>query len=483
MRLYLIVAKEMIRYNVRFKKLIGKILKSIFREYDIRGIFKKELNEQTVKLIGYFLGLKVARFGGIVALGYDARSHSPILCDWLMSGFNKAGCKVLNMGLVATPVNYFSNYQEWDGKIPNASVMITGSHNPSEYNGFKITIDKKPFFGEDIYALGEEVIKNSDLTIKDNTTCSKIDAKSRYIDYLVEEFTHLKGFDKEFVYDCGNGVAGVVAPQIFERLGFKCKGLFVEPDGTFPNHHPDPTVEKNLIDIKKELEGKFEYGFAYDGDADRIAFLTKKNNVKGDIMAILFSQNMDNPTVVGEVKCSGVMYDTINEYGKAYMYKTGHSNLKVKIAEVNADFAAEVSGHLFFNDRYFGYDDAIYATLRMIELVKNGLNVDEQIAKLPKVYSTEEIKVKTTEDEKFELVEKVKELLKNPPSNFPKIKEIIEVDGIRVVFEEGWGLVRASNTTPVLVTRFESTCKDKAKLYEEKLNELIEKAKESNYEL
>lgn len=454
-------------------------MQSIFREYDIRGIYEKELNEQTVKLIGYFLGLHVKQAGGVVALGYDARSHSPVLCDYLTSGFNKAGCEVLNMGLVATPVNYFANYQEFDGISTNASVMITGSHNPSEYNGFKITINKKPFFGEDIYALGREIEKNIDFIVEDDITCKMIDAKDRYIDFLVKEFEHLKGFDKPFVYDCGNGVAGVVAPQIFERLGFICKALFVEPDGTFPNHHPDPTVEKNLIDIKKELKGEFDYGFAYDGDADRIAFLTKENNVKGDIMAILFSEAMENPTVVGEVKCSQVMYDTINEYGKAYMYKTGHSNLKVKIAEVNADFAAEVSGHLFFNDRYFGYDDAVYATLRMIELIKNGLDVDKRIAALPIVYSTEEIKVETTDSEKFLLIDKVKTLLQNPPSNFPHIKEIVDVDGVRVIFDEGWGLVRASNTTPVLVTRFESTSQESAKEYEKKLNQLIQKAKES----
>ncbi len=453
-------------------------MNGIFREYDIRGIYEKELNEQTTKLIGYFLGLHVKRLGGVVAIGYDARSHSPVLCDYLSSGFNKAGCEILNMGLVATPVNYFANFQEFDGVSPNGSVMITGSHNPSEYNGFKMTIDKKPFFGEDIYALGREIIANLDLSIENSSTCRAINAKQRYINFLVKEFEHLKGFEKSFVYDCGNGVAGVVAPEIFERLGFTCRALFVEPDGEFPNHHPDPTVEKNLIDIKRELKGEFEYGFAYDGDADRIAFLTKKNNVKGDIMAILFSEAMDNPTVVGEVKCSQVMYDTINEYGKAYMYKTGHSNLKVKIAELNADFAAEVSGHLFFNDRYFGYDDALYATLRMIELIKNGLRIDERIAQLPKVYSTEEIKVETTDEEKFVLVKRVKELLKNPPSDFPHIKEIIDVDGVRVIFDEGWGLVRASNTTPVLVTRFESTSEARAKEYEERLNELILKAKE-----
>lgn len=452
-------------------------MKTIFREYDIRGIYEKELNEQTVKLIGYFLGKQIAKVGKTVAIGYDARSHSPILCEYLTSGLNKAGCKVLTMGLVATPVNYFSNFQEFDGVTPNASIMITGSHNPSEYNGFKITIDKKPFFGEDIYALGREIMQNYNMEIEDDLSSTFINAKERYIAYLVKEFEHLKGFNQPFVYDCGNGVAGVVVQDVFKALNFTCKGLYTDPDGTFPNHHPDPTVEKNLKDIKKELEGDYALGFAYDGDADRIAFLTKHNNVKGDIMAILFSSAMKNPTVIGEVKCSQVMYDEISKRGKAIMYKTGHSNLKVMIAKTNADFAAEVSGHLFFNDRYFGYDDAIYATLRMIEMVKNGLDVDAEIAKLPVVYSTEELKVETNENDKFPLVEKVKELLKNPPKDFPAIKEIVDVDGVRVIFNDGWGLVRASNTTPVLVTRFESTNADNAKLYEKKLNELIACAK------
>lgn len=451
---------------------------SIFREYDIRGIYEKELNEKTTKVIGYFLGKIVKKLGGIVAIGYDARSHSPILCEFLTSGFNSAGCTVLDMGLVATPVNYFSNYQDFDGLRTHASVMITGSHNPSEYNGFKITINKKPFFGEDIYALGKIVTANLKMEIKDNQKSIKIDAKNRYIDFLIQEFGHLKGFDKKFVIDCGNGVAGTVIIDIFDRLGFDYKALFVEPDGSFPNHHPDPTVEENLIDIKKELHSDCLYGFAYDGDADRLAFLTQKHNVKGDIMAILYSSKMKNPVVIGEVKCSQIMYDIINSYGKAVMYKTGHSNLKVKIAELNADFAAEVSGHLFFNDRYFGYDDALYATLRMIELIKEGLKVDEQIEALPKVYSTEEIKVQTTESEKFALIEKIKALLKNPSKDFPSIIDIITIDGVRVVFEEGWGLVRASNTTPILVTRFESTDAKKTKLYEEKMNALIVTAKE-----
>ncbi len=450
---------------------------SIYREYDIRGIYEKELNEQSVVRIGKALADKID--GEYVAVGYDARSHSPILFEYLTKGLNAGGKTVLDMGLVPTPVNYFTNYQEWDGITPAASVMITGSHNPSEYNGFKITMDKAPFFGEDIYALGRECA-TMEMPEAVERKVIKIDALTRYIDFLVNEFQHLKGMDTRIVYDCGNGVAGVVTEDIFKALEFKAKGLYVEPDGTFPNHHPDPSVEHNLEDVKRLLEKEGDIAFAYDGDADRIAVLTHKNNIKGDMMALLFAMKMENPTVVGEVKCSQVMYDELERRGaKAIMYKTGHSNLKVKMKELNADLACEVSGHVFFKNRYFGYDDAIYATLRMLELVHEGVDLDAELAKLPKVFSTEEIKVETTEEEKFQLMDKIKELLQNPPADFPKIKDIIDVDGVRINFENGWGLVRASNTTPVLVTRFESVDADEAKRYEEKINELIAKAKES----
>jgi phosphomannomutase/phosphoglucomutase len=416
--------------------------------------------------------------GEYVAVGYDARSHSPVLFEYLVAGLNAGGKKVLGMGLVPTPVNYFCNYNEFNGIEASASVMITGSHNPSEYNGFKITVDKAPFFGEDIYALGREceamVMPNA--VPRDAT---KINAVERYVDYMVNEFQHLKGMDTRIVYDCGNGVAGVVTEKIFPRLNLHAKGLYIEPDGTFPNHHPDPSVEANLKDVKALLEKEGDIAFAYDGDADRIAVLTHKNNIKGDMMALLYSMKMDKPTVVGEVKCSQVMYDELERRGaKAIMYKTGHSNLKVKMKKVNADLACEVSGHVFFKNRYFGYDDAIYATLRMLELVHDGIDLDAELAKLPKVYSTEEIKVETTEAEKFKIIDKVKELLENPPADFPKIKDIIDVDGVRVIFENGWGLVRASNTTPVLVTRFESTSQEDAKVYENSVNALIQKAKD-----
>ncbi len=456
------------------------IKKTIFREYDIRGIFKKELNEQSVKLIGYFLGKKIKDLGGVVSIGYDARTHSPILRNYLASGLNYAGCKVLDMGMVATPVNYFSNYVQPKNikEQINASLMITGSHNPSEYNGFKITLDKAPFFGEDIYALGDEIITNADMKIPDNSECIKIESKKQYIDYMVENFSHLKGFDKRIVIDGGNGVVGTVITDIFDALELNYKGIYLEPDGTFPNHHPDPSVESNLVDIKSLLEKEGDIAFAYDGDADRIAVLTHKHNIKGDQMALLYAMKMDNPTVIGEVKCSQVMYDELERRGaKVIMYKTGHSNLKVKMRETNAELACEVSGHIFFKHRYFGYDDAIYATLRMLELLQDGIDLDKELEALPKVYSTEEIKVETTDEEKFALIDSVKKLLENPPSYFPKIVDIVDVDGVRINFEKGWGLVRASNTTPVLVTRFESTDEELVKVYENEVNRLILEAK------
>ena len=459
------------------------INETIFREYDIRGIVPEELNEQTIKLLGFFFGLEVqkqTKRGANVVVGYDARTHSPQLFGYLTSGLNKAGCNVLGMGMVATGVNYFATYQEFDGVKPDGSIMITGSHNPSQYNGFKMTIDHKPFFADDIYLLGDDMIANQNISIPTDETYTKIDVKSLYIDWMVKEFDHLKGMKQKFMIDCGNGVADTVLTDILDRLELNYDGLYCKPDGTFPNHHPDPSEEKNLKDLIDGLKGDYEYGFAYDGDADRIAFLTKKHNVKGDILAILFASTMDSPTVIGEVKCTQVMYDIINNNGgEAIMYKTGHSNLKVKIQETNASFAAEVSGHIFFNDRYFGFDDAIYATFRILELIYDGMDIDKQIDALPKTYSTEEIKVETTEEEKFPLVEKIKVMLQNPPKDFPKILDIIDVDGVRVIFEDGWGLVRASNTTPVLVTRFESTNEQKAKLYESKLNQLIKEAKES----
>ncbi len=452
-------------------------MKSIFREYDIRGIFEKELNRQSVTNIGYRLAQETKkRVHGAqyIAVGYDARTHSPTLLSWLSSGINHAGLEVLDMGLVPTPVNYFSNYCEFEGKRSDASIMITGSHNPPEYNGFKITIDKQPFFGEDIYALGALI--DSDIKqLPDNDKTIAVDAKQRYIDYIVEQFAHLKLQDQSFVFDCGNGAAGVVLDAILTRLNISAEVLYEDPDGTFPNHHPDPSDAKNLLDIKEELSsGEYTLGFAYDGDADRIAVLSQKYNFKGDMLAVMFAKNIKDPVVVGEVKCSQVMYDAINAIGSAHMYKTGHSNLKVKIKELDASLAAEVSGHLFFNDRYFGFDDAIYATMRTLELVDAGFDLDSEYEALPSVYVTDEINIETTEEKKFDIIEGLKQKLQNPPEGFPPPKEVVAVDGVRVIFEQGWGLVRASNTTPKLVTRFEAKSKQAAKAYQKALMDLLQ---------
>jgi len=448
-------------------------MKEIFREYDIRGIFEKELSPEVVKLIGYFLGKKIKKIGNIVSIGYDARTHSPVLFNHLTSGLNMAKVKVLDMGMVATPINYFSNYQSFDGITTSASIMITGSHNPPEYNGFKITLDKKPFFSDDIYALRDEVLDNIDLVIDDDNSSTKIDVKSLYIDFMIKEFSFLKNLDKNIVIDCGNGVAGVAILDIFNGLNLKYKDLYSIPDGTFPNHHPDPSDEENLIDLKKEMS-KIDnvIGFAYDGDADRIAVLTSTNNIKGDILAILFARRMKNPIVIGEVKCSSLMYKEIDKIGKSIMYKTGHSNLKVKILETNASLAAEVSGHIFFNDRYFGYDDALYTTLRVLEMIYNGANLDDEISKLENIYSTNEIKIESTEKEKFKIIERIKIKL-NEKNKLPKIESIIDIDGVRINFKNGWGLVRASNTTPVLVTRFEANNESDLLLYQESIINLI----------
>ncbi|GHV07207.1 phosphomannomutase [Campylobacterota bacterium] len=451
-------------------------MQSIYREYDIRGIFGEELVSSRIKTLGYALGLEIGK-GKTVAIGYDARTHSTTLFGWLASGFNYAGLTVLKIGMCPTPVSYFAGFQEFDGKKPDMTVMITGSHNPPEYNGFKVTINNEPFFGEQIYALGRKI--EADMkSIGDNENAIEIDAVERYIAYQTNQFAHLKGLKTPLIFDCGNGVAAITLAPILKNLSIDATLLFSEPDGTFPNHHPDPSEEENLEMLKEEMKTHGQkYGFAYDGDADRIAMLSAKNNFKGDILSIFLARGIENPVVIGEVKCSQVMYDEINKIGKAIMYKTGHSNLKVKIKETGASFAAEVSGHIFFNHRYFGFDDAVYASFRLIELIKDGFDFDAEFAKLPKVFSTDELKVKTTEEEKFKIIDRLKIALKTPPADLPKIREIIDIDGVRVIFENGWGLVRASNTTPVLVTRFEATSEADLKAIQTSLTALLDKVK------
>ncbi|BDB63835.1 phosphomannomutase [Helicobacter cinaedi] len=467
-------------------------MQHIFREYDIRGIFEKDLTKQVVFSIGALLGKHILDLALTpkVHIGYDARTHSPKLFEWLSLGFESVGVEVFNLGLVPTPVAYFAAFNTIDSITCPHSVMITGSHNPPQYNGFKITINRAPFYGEQIRALGAKlahILPHISLPKDTNSPqIVQINAKEAYIHYLSEHFAHLKDFPYPVVYDCGNGVAGVAITQILENLNIRYTPLFFEPDGTFPNHHPDPSEEENLTQLKAKMaQEEIPIGIAFDGDADRLALLTSDYHYKGDELAILFAREMKarflSPIVIGEVKCSQVMYDEINKIGKAVMYKTGHSNLKVKLKELNAHLAAEMSGHLFFNDRYFGYDDAIYASLRALELFLHysPSEMEAFMHSLPRLYSTDEEKIHTTEEQKFALINALKSALQSPPSDFLHIKDIIDIDGLRVIFDNGWGLIRASNTTPVLVTRFEATSQNECESYKNHLLTLLKKVQDS----
>lgn len=460
------------------------INKTIFRQYDIRGVVNDDLTYENSKLIGYFLGLTIKekiQTTPYIVVGYDVRTHSQMLFEALISGLNLSECKILNIGLVATGVNYFASFQEFfiENKTikPTASIMITGSHNAKKYNGFKITINNEPFFGEELLALYEKISKNQNIEIPNNFDFIKINAKKLYVDFMVNQFSHLKNFKTPFVVDCGNGVANTVLCEILDRLNLNYKGLHLTPDGEFPNHHPDPTNEKNLEDIKALLKDECNLGFAYDGDADRIAVLTQKYNIKGDMLALLFSKTMKNPVIIGEVTYSQNIFDELNSEAKTIMNKTGYSNLRLKLKELNADLAAEVSGHIFFNDRYYGYDDAIYATFRVLELLYKGINLDFELDKLPKVYTSSNIEIEVSEKNKFQIIKEIENKLKKVQRGFPIIKDIIKIDGLRINFEYGFALIRASNTNAVIVTKYEATTYATAMSYkvavENILNEVI----------
>ncbi|WP_069637419.1 phosphomannomutase/phosphoglucomutase [Campylobacter pinnipediorum] len=449
-------------------------LENIFREYDIRGIYEKDLNETSVKAIGYALGIKMKKLGvKNLSIGYDARLSADNLFKFLLSGINKAGgIEVFDIGLAPTPVGYFSVYADFF----DANIMITGSHNPKDYNGFKITIKKDSYFGKDLQILKQdvlEIIKNKEI-IEDNFNSKKFDILTHYIDFFIKEFSHLKDFNLAFLADCGNGAIGVTLKPILKALNLNAKILYPNPDGNFPNHHPDPSEKENIKELLSMIENKqYNLGFAFDGDGDRIAVITDKHNIKGDELAYLYTLNMKNPRVLGEVKCSQSMYDEISKIGEVFMGKTGHSNIKKMMKELNIDLAAEVSGHIFFKERYFGFDDALYAMMRVIELLQKGFDLDKELNKLPTLFSTDELKIKVDEESKFKIVESFKNSIKNNKANLPKIESIIEIDGIRIKFKDGWALVRASNTTPIIVTRFEATNENFLKEIQTKTNELL----------
>lgn len=456
---------------------------SIFREYDIRGIAGRDLSPDFAEHLGQVYAQYINQRKPVngrkhltIAVGKDCRLSSDSLTEALVRGLTSGGLDVIRLGICPTPLTYFSVFtQDLDGGI-----MVTGSHNPGDYNGFKISVGKDTIHGSQIQELrilmDQPAVRGSRLG-----ETSDFNPIPSYIDYVVKHAKPLT--KKKIVLDAGNGTASTVAPELFRRLGAEVIELYCELDGHFPNHHPDPTVPSNLKDMiavmKKE---NADIGIAFDGDSDRIGLADEKGTViYGDEMMVLFARNVlkYNPgaTVISEVKSSYRLYDDIaKKGGKPIMWKTGHSLIKSKMKETKALLAGEMSGHIFFADRYFGYDDAIYAATRVYEIACEASGpFSTLLADLEKTINTPEIRVECEEDKKFALVEGTKARLKKLGKG-----SVNDIDGIRIDFGDGWGLLRASNTQPVLVLRFES----KTQVRMDEIRTLVESAlKETAIEL
>jgi len=444
---------------------------NIFREYDIRGVVDEDITERDVMLLGRAIGTYMeAHQVKRITLGRDCRLSSPKFRDLMVEGLTSTGRQVLDVGVCPTPVLYFSvwHYEAEGG------VMITASHNPPQYNGFKVLIGKTTIFGQEIKKL-YDIIQKGEFA-KGQGRAEQKEIIAPYIDYVCQNI-HLKR-PLSLAVDGGNGTGGPVALPIMQRLGIDATPLYCEMDGTFPNHEPDPTVPKNLTELIAAVkEKKLAAGVAYDGDSDRIGVVDEKGQIiYGDMLLAIFARSIvkDNPgaTFLGEVKCSKNLFDDIrNHGGKALMWRTGHSLIKQKMLETGALLAGEMSGHMFFKHRWFGFDDGIYASLRLAELLSaTDRPLSTWLADLPPVVNTPEIRVDCADDIKFAVVDKVKGILA------PKY-EVIDVDGVRVTFPDGWGLVRASNTQPVLVLRFEAHSQKRLEEIRELVEGAIKKAK------
>ena len=446
---------------------------SIFREYDIRGIADVELLSEDIELLGLGLGTYLQRQSGSrLTLGRDCRLSSTRLRDALLRGLLASGCDVTDIGTVPTPVLYYSAHR----LKANGGVMITGSHNPAEYNGFKTVCGSGTLHGEAIQEV-LRIIQTQDFA-RGQGQADSADLVTPYVDEVASQFKLSRRV--KLIADAGNGTAGPVFHRILERIDVDASELFFEMDGHFPNHHPDPTVPSNLKHLIDEVQAKgAELGVAFDGDSDRIGAVDENGEViYGDMLMLIFGREIltrkPGATFIGEVKCSQLMYGELNRLGgRAIMYKTGHSLIKAKMKEESADLAGEMSGHMFFADRYHGYDDALYAACRLIEIVANsGRPLSAQLANFPKLVSTPEIRVETPEEIKFAVVAKV-------AAHFKAKYRTVDIDGVRVLFEHGWGLLRASNTQPVLVMRFEATTAELLATYRTEVEQALEVARKS----
>jgi len=448
----------------------------IFREYDIRGVVDKDLTTDVVRRLGQGFGTHMVKLGlKKLAVGRDGRLSSKAFSEELIQGLMSTGCDVVDIGICPTPVYYFSLFHlNKDG-----GMMVTGSHNPPEFNGFKVSVGKATIFGEEIQNLRRLIEKGEFAVGRGNL--SEIEIIRSYQNYVQENVRLNKKI--RVVIDAGNGTAGVVAGPLLRDLGSEVEEIYCEIDGRFPNHFPDPTIPKNLEDLIDRVKKiRADVGIGYDGDGDRIGVVDDMGNIIwGDQLMILFSREIlkerKGTTFVAEVKCSQTLFDDIEKHGgKAIMWKTGHSLIEEKMREEKAVLGGEMSGHIFFADRYFGYDDAIYASCRLVELLsKTSKRLSQLLDDVPKTFITPEIRVDCPDEMKFKVVERVKDDLRK---NYP----IIDVDGVRVKFNDGWGVVRASNTQPVLVLRFEAFSEKRLqeikKLIEDKVKVAIEELRD-----
>ena len=454
-------------------KSTGVLKANIFREYDIRGIAATELPDNGVGFLGQAIGTYLRRRGGKkLALGRDTRLSSPRLHEALLRGLMASGCDVTDVGIVPTPVLYYSVFH-----LPaDGGVMITGSHNPPEFNGFKVLAGTSTIYGDalqEIYRLMEA----GDLE-EGSGSVRQADAVTPYVREVSSQFHFARRI--RLVVDAGNGTGGPVMHRILEQLNTEATEMFFEMDGRFPNHHPDPTVPAYLQAlIDKVVETKADLGIAFDGDTDRIGAVDETGRiVYGDQLMILYGREIltrkPGAVFIGEVKCSQSMYDDLAARGgNPIMWKTGHSLIKAKMKEAHAELAGEMSGHMFFADRYYGFDDALYAACRLIEIVAaSGEPLSAHFAGLPKTVITPEIRFDCPDEVKFEVVKRAAEQLRSR-------YKTVEVDGARVLFPQGWGLVRASNTQPVLVMRFEASTEELLNQYRQEVEAVVAQAVES----
>ena len=431
----------------------------IFRQYDIRGVVGEDLDPEVTEAVGRAFGSRVRLDTNssppTVTVGYDNRSTSPALAEGLVSGIRSAGVDVLDVGTVPTPVLYWSEVTLG----ADAGVQITGSHNPPEWNGIKMTHGGSSLYGDAIQDLLRS-IQASNFT-SGSGGYERLTVLDRYVDDISGRFN--LGRPMRVVVDCGNGTGSLLAVRLLEAIGVEVTPLFCESDPTFPNHHPDPTVDENLIDLIRTVEsGNHDLGVAFDGDADRIGAVDDRGRIiRGDILLLLFGLDLlkkrgPGQKVIFDVKCSQVLPELFEEAGgEPIMWQTGHSLIKKKMRETGALLAGELSGHIMIADDYLGFDDALYNACRLIEIIsRSGHTLSEMISDFPKYRSTPEIRIDVTEDQKWAVVSEAK-------AYFKEKYDVIGVDGVRILFGDGWALLRASNTQPAIVARFEARSEDR----------------------